>query len=104
MQCVHATRPRLGRLARILLIASLSTTTLSGCGIFKGAGPSVILIPAKPADLQPYQLYESVRARVIVTLEDGTQVVSKNRVKIPAGAWVKEYGFEKKPEGSDAGD
>lgn len=49
--------------------------------------------------MQPYQLAEDVKAKIAVTLQDGTVVISKNRVTIPAFSWVKEYGPDTKPEG-----
>ena len=57
---------------------------LIGC---VGSGPSVVIVPAAPGEEEPVRLAESIKAKVFVPLLDGTTVISKNRVKLPAGGW-----------------
>lgn len=95
--CALATRRGLESLAALVAV-SLSLTACSG--IFRSAGPTVILVPALTVNHEPYQLAEDVRAYIFVELQDGSVVRSKNRVKIRAGTWCDEVEpLKTKPEG-----
>lgn len=85
--CALATRRGLESIAALVAV-SLSLTACSG--IFRGAGPTVILVPALTIDHEPYQLAEDVWAYIFVQLEDGSTVRSKKRVKLRAGTWCDE--------------
>lgn len=74
---------RSGRSWISLVTLSASVVCLTACG------PGVVLI--HPGE--PVQLAEDVKARVYVTLPDGSREKSRNRVSIPHGWWtLPDYG------------
>jgi len=48
------------------------------------ASPDVLIVP----DGTPVQLAEPIQAYVYVVQQDGTRVLSKSKVTLPAGWWV----------------
>lgn len=82
----------LKRCGGILLVVSGLLIGFAGC---VGAGPAVVIVPAAPGEEEPVRLAEPIKAKVFVPLLDGTTVISKNRVKLPAGGW---YHWFEPPE------
>lgn len=76
-------------LAWALTLASLGL--LSSCA---ASGVSVILVPALPATQTQVRIAESFRAKVFVTLPDGTMTISKRRMDFPAGSWISLVSAE----------
>ena len=67
------------------LLVALPVLSLASC---RGAGPDVVLVPALPATRTQTRIAESFRVKVFIELDDGTVVISKNKVRFPAGAWI----------------
>ena len=81
----------------LALITSALLLLLVGC---VGRGPTVVLIPALPnADPDPVEVVEPFKAYILVPLADGTDTVSRKRVKFPAGVWI----IWPQPKGDDDG-
>lgn len=80
-RCSSRSRPLLW----VLMLAALAPLLIS-CDAT--SGPDVILVPALIATRTQVRTAEGFRARVFVTLEDGTLTISRGRVSFPAGAWI----------------
>ena len=75
--------PSVSNAARALVLTVLAAS--SGC---VGRGPQVVLIPAIPTEQEALITAEPVRVRVLVTLDDGTVTVSRNKLRFPAGSLI----------------
>jgi hypothetical protein len=93
-------RPAEERLLSILPLAAGVTLSavLSGIGC---AAPDVLIVP----EGTPVQLAEPIEARVFIVQSDGTRVLSKTKVTLPAGWWVASVPetseTESRPDASD---
>ena len=81
------------------LVAAVSAFVLSctvGC-----ASPDVLIVP----EGTPVQLAEPTEARVYVVQSDGTRVLTKSKVTLPAGWWVASVPetseTDSRPDASD---
>ena len=75
--------PSVSNAVRALVLTVLVAS--SGC---IGSGPQVVLIPAIPTEQEALITAEAVRVRVLVTLDDGTVTVSRNKLRFPAGSLI----------------
>lgn len=75
--------PSVSNAVRVLVLTVLAGSL--GC---VGRGPQVVLIPAIPTEQEALITAEPVRVRVLVTLDDGTTTISRNKVKFPAGSLI----------------
>ena len=69
-------------------VRALAVTVLAGSSGCVGRGPQVVLIPAIPTEQEALITAEPVRVRVLVTLDDGTVTVSRNKLRFPAGSLI----------------
>ncbi len=78
-------RSYVARVPVLLVVAASSLSYLAGC---MAAGPQVIMIPAIPTEKEALVTAETVKVRVLVTLDDGTTTISKNRLVFPPGSLI----------------